>query len=200
MADKARNTTTVAAGLVALLAGAWTAAAGEDPSTVMLHIDDHAQVSRAVQTSFEAEVSRIYAAAGVRTISVNGTADLHAFRDGLTHLTVVIVGARGIQNSDAFFPPTVAGAAARGLGRAYVHYERVVAAANRHARDVGGVLGMVIAHEVGHLLLPDNGHSAHGIMRSDMELTSKLPQEFTMSESAMLRGNLRRSWARPERP
>jgi hypothetical protein len=49
---------------------------------------------------------------------------------------------------------------------------------------------MAIAHEVGHLLLPNNSHSFVGIMRADLELTSMLPQEFTPQQSATIRASL----------
>ena len=46
---------------------------------------------------------------------------------------------------------------------------------------------MVIAHEVGHLLLPNDSHSAAGIMRADLSLSSLLRQGFTPRQSATIR-------------
>ena len=104
----------------------------------------------------------------------------------------MICGAAGSEQKTAAdgVDSTVVGQAARGTGRAYIYYSRLAFAAHQHARDVGTVLGMAIAHEVGHLLLPNNSHSIIGIMRADLELTSMLPQEFTLRQSATIRANL----------
>jgi hypothetical protein len=47
------------------------------------------------------------------------------------------------------------------------------------------VLGRVLAHEVGHLLLPV-GHSKTGIMRATVDLTIT-PQRFTPEQIRLIR-------------
>ena len=47
---------------------------------------------------------------------------------------------------------------------AYVFFDRVREFADRGHIDVWVVLGCVIAHELGHLVLPLNAHAAEGIM------------------------------------
>jgi hypothetical protein len=122
----------------------------------------------------------------------DGTVDPRARLDDVTLLAVVICSAAGGEQKITAegLDPTVEGQAARGTGRAYIYFRRVAFAAHQRARDVGTVLGMAIAHEVGHLLLPNNSHSIVGIMRADLELTSMLPQEFTLRQSATIRANL----------
>jgi hypothetical protein len=193
MAKDARTLMTVAVMAVAFSAGARPSAAAEsDPRTVVLHVDDHAHLAPSELATAEAETTRIYAAAGVRATWENGTVDPHARLDDVTHLVVVICGAAGSEQKTAAegIDSTVVGQAARGTGRAYIYYSRVAFAAHQHSRDVGTVLGMAIAHEVGHLLLPNNSHSFVGIMRADLELTSMLPQEFTLRQSATIRASL----------
>jgi hypothetical protein len=64
----------------------------------------------------------------------------------------------------------VLGTAPRGedeSGRiAYVFVQPVEGLANLGGVDPALLLGAVIAHEVGHLLLPDRGHSEEGLMRA----------------------------------
>ena len=56
----------------------------------------------------------------------------------------------------------------------YVFYDRVEAFAVKHIADTHAdaaqILGHVIAHEIGHLLLNDQTHSATGIMRGPWNL------------------------------
>jgi len=49
---------------------------------------------------------------------------------------------------------------------AYVYYRRVRAEAERHAASISQVLACAIAHEIGHLLMPEAGHSPAGLMRA----------------------------------
>jgi hypothetical protein len=61
---------------------------------------------------------------------------------------------------------TSVGSAGAGPGRAYVSPGRVAKAIPRSANiPESFVLGCVIAHEIGHLLLPPGYHSRFGIMR-----------------------------------
>ena len=185
MAKATRTLMTVAVMAAAFSAGARPATAEGDPRTLVLHVDDHAHLAPAELAAAEVETTRIYATAGVRVTWEHGTVDPHARLDDVTHLAVMICGdaSDGLDSS-------VAGRAARGTGRAYIYYSRVAFAAQRHARHVGTVLGMAIAHEVGHLLLPKDSHSSAGIMRADLELKSRLPQEFTLRQSAAIRASL----------
>lgn len=185
MAKTTRTLMTVAVMAAAFCAGARPAMAEGSPRTLVLHVDDHAHLAAAELAAAEVETTRIFTAAGVRVTWEHGTVDPHARPADAMHLAVVICGdaSEGLDSS-------VAGRAARGTGRAYIYYARVAFAAHQHARHVGTVLGMAIAHEVGHLLLPKDSHSFVGIMRADLELKSRLPQEFTLRQSAAIRANL----------
>ncbi len=48
-----------------------------------------------------------------------------------------------------------------------VYVDRVESVARGAGIDTGLVLGLAIAHEVGHVLLNDNTHAAQGLMRAD---------------------------------
>ena len=63
-------------------------------------------------------------------------------------------------------PGDVLGLAARQVGRAYIFTRRIATLALRQGDDFRRVLGWVMAHEVGHLVLPVEGHAEEGIMRA----------------------------------
>ena len=49
---------------------------------------------------------------------------------------------------------------------AYIFSDRVAAFAKAHRLAESDVLATALAHEIGHLLLPPNAHTANGIMRA----------------------------------
>jgi hypothetical protein len=60
---------------------------------------------------------------------------------------------------------------------------------DRHA-PLGWLLGEVMAHEVGHLLLPINSHATTGIMRASMRAEFGLRPRFTAEQAALIRRRL----------
>lgn len=85
---------------------------------------------------------------------------------------------------------------------ANVYADRVRELAN--CKDcIGVILGRVIAHELGHLLLGKNGHSAAGIMHTpwrakDLEPTSEAAMSFLPEEANRIRAQLPRRFRRPK--
>ena len=96
----------------------------------------------------------------------------------------------------------VAAVAAQGGGLvAYVLVDRVMVAAKQGGVDPMGMLGLVIAHEIGHLLLPAQAHSLTGLMRprwSALELRDGAPSPhftFTDTQADLIRHRLRQGTA-----
>jgi hypothetical protein len=50
---------------------------------------------------------------------------------------------------------------------AFIFLDRVMELAQKDERTVSRVLGYVIAHEIGHLLLSRNAHAKNGLMKAD---------------------------------
>ena len=135
-------------------------------------------------------VRHIYGKAGVEIEWLNGNEPRqNPDTDALT-LTIILTSernARRMGHEDATgFALSSDG---EGTRRAYVFIERVErTAAEEHRQRLiakqtarGAILGGVIAHEAGHLMLPPNSHSPNGIMSARMNVRS-------VSET--LRGNL----------
>jgi PadR family transcriptional regulator PadR len=82
----------------------------------------------------------------------------------------------------------VLGIAIPAVGRVYVHYDRVVALARRYRTPSGWFLGLVIAHELAHVLLPGAGHAENGLMAATLS-PEALPM-FTAREAQSLRASV----------
>jgi len=54
-------------------------------------------------------------------------------------------------------------------GSLFVFYERVLAFALRHNHPVHTILAYVIAHEIGHILLPKPAHAPFGLMKGEWD-------------------------------
>ena len=69
---------------------------------------------------------------------------------------------------------------------ATVYYDQARAVARRAGVDCGELLGKALAHELGHLLLKEMGHSRTGLMRAvwtDAELTSNRREDWLFAPS-----------------
>jgi hypothetical protein len=85
------------------------------------------------------------------------------------------------------------GFAMPGTRVATVVYPRVLQIAGDSA-GVGVVLGHVISHELGHLLLRQTAHSASGLMQAEMDVTGAEQGRllFTPEQADAIRANLSR--------
>jgi hypothetical protein len=88
-------------------------------------------------------------------------------------------------------PPGELGFAASGGTLASVLAERVKYVAKSKSQDVGDLLGVIMAHEIGHLLLPPNSH-ATGIMapKVDLFLIEHGGLSFDHRQGSMIRAKI----------
>jgi hypothetical protein len=96
-------------------------------------------------------------------------------------------------------PPRILGMVVRGDGAEegiWALTSRIVRAAAQQHVDAGFVLGSVIAHEIGHLLLPRRQHSDGGLMvvawtHDDFVRASQGILQFAAADAVRLRASLR---------
>jgi len=189
MAKTARKlTTALAVSATLLTARAATAADGADRATIVLHVDDFSGLPPDDLNAAEAVARRIFARAGIRTIWVYGR-DQAPRADGALHLKVLVLSKKMAKRKIAndLVDSNVLGQASSGCGRAYIFSHRIAELAARNERVAGDLLGRIVAHEVGHLLLPDNGHSPIGIMTSSLDLSATALVAFTPEQTAAMR-------------
>jgi hypothetical protein len=199
--------TTPLALMFAMMASTSTAPAaigaeGSDPQpTIRIH--DYAKVPQPTITYTQRQVTKLYAAAGVSVRWVPPIAHTRERRVEATSLpedlSVLILNRR---MADHYTPSRdIAGFAAvadaDAHGRiAYVFYDRVEAAVRSCQCPAADVLGLVVAHEIGHLLLPRGSHSELGIMRrrwhySEFRRMDSRALRFTSVQAEQIRRRLR---------
>ena len=171
--------------------GAFAAGQAAEPELrITVRVDDKAGVQGAVLTYAEARAARVFAMIGVNVDWIDGN---QANRLKLVAPYTVLIMTEAPSKMKAAMDKVgtdVMGQGAPFAGRAYVYYNRVRQLGLIPPRDVGTTLGDVIAHELGHLMLPP-GHSNLGIMRPRINMLSRALETFTEAEAANVRGTVR---------
>jgi 2-hydroxychromene-2-carboxylate isomerase len=161
-------------------------AAQDGEPTIILHVVNHAGIAPEDLARAEDEATRIYAAAGVHTV---WAAENEAAAVPGLHLRVILLRRDMARHMirKARVANGVLGQAAGATGRAYIFTHRITEMGTQYGRDFVWVLGQVMAHEVGHLVLPIYAHSDRGIMRAGLILRSNTDRLFTTEQGAAIR-------------
>jgi len=174
--------------LVSAVAIAVAAEAGPTPTLrVVLHVIDYVSVPPDMLARAQEASARVYARADVAVEWTSGWAAL-APNDGALHLDVVFLAEDmpGYRASD----PTTFGRASAVARRAYIFLARVMDHSRATFSDPSRVLAVVLAHEVGHLLMPQVHHSKAGLMRADYAGALYDVPPLSRSEGAAIRSLL----------
>ena len=160
--------------------------AGNRP-TVFVHIENRGAVLPEIIAGARDQLAHIFDAAGVR---VESTAEAGHDRCA-GQLTVHVVLLAGTI-ADRFIKSEqvnrrVLAQANSEARRVYVFWDRVGPAVDHQAIGRGDALGVVIAHELGHVLLPARGHSRSGLMQANYDAFFSYGLKFDAKESAALR-------------
>jgi hypothetical protein len=197
----------VSAGLP--LTGPVAAATLEVP-IVTIAIDDYAAVPSDQLDRAQCLVTELYAAIGVETawletrVSNLGSASQLRPNVVTPSLRIIVLGSqmgnRGFLSLDAV-GATPGSRTERGR-IAYVFYDRLRTIATAAHQDDGDSLGVVIAHELGHLLLPYGSHSETGLMRGlwsarDFRRIDLRTLAFTSSQASDIRQRVSRAFSAP---
>jgi hypothetical protein len=172
-------------------------AADESRPWVVIHLANTAKISAGQLALAQQRASEIYDSAGV-SIDWRGAKALDD--DPLPgpkwmqvyvvlapdRLTGVICGANHLSED------TMGVAMVANHYLAYVFTDRIADLAARKSQLTSSLIGDVIAHEVGHLLLPESGHTRDGVMRPNLETRRHTAGRFTDAQAAALRERLAR--------
>ena len=187
----------------AVLAALWlhfapqAAATGPDiPMLVWLHND--AGVPPDILEKARQLASSVFQNAGVQVIWIDEAAFTRSMPDQPEQKRAF---ARSIMQVRIMFRPMRKAMAVRkdALGLAiaeacfaWIAFDKLGDSARQAHIDLGDALGYVIAHEIGHLLLPVNSHSATGLMRNELDptLIALNRVHFSAEQSARLRSTL----------
>jgi len=139
--------------------------------TLQIHIRDYADVPKWALSSAVAEATAIFKEAGVRLEwSVRRSSDLaDPPSESLVPANIITVQVLASpRDARISQDPTKLGAvpgADRGGRIAYLFSSRIEIVAKRNSVGFGVLLGIVLAHEMGHVLLKGRPHTPSAIMR-----------------------------------
>ena len=169
-----------------------------DPLTIVLWVRDTAQVPDDVLTHAQTEVTRIFRQTGVQTVwqvPSSSSANTDASRD--PRITIAILS---LDQTKRLLPALTGDALGLALNSspttratmAYVFYHRVKHLTGANGVHLAPMLGAAVAHEIGHLLLPDKAHSQTGLMRADwtkadVQLVQRGELFFTAEQGELIR-------------
>ena len=182
----------------------------DEELAVTIQIHDYWHVSNQSLIRAREVVTAMYERIGVRTewMGVVQQSERHpgsAPRDSISRMpiaqvTLIILtpkmAARGHVEEGAL---GFAAVPSEGMGRiAYAIYDRVRETAARAAMNQDDLLGFVMAHEIGHLLLPRGAHVESGLMRGhwnvrDFQKIDVLKLGFSPEQVSEIRSTLLRN-------
>jgi hypothetical protein len=147
----------VMAAMITVARVADAAEPGQLPA-IHLQMDNDAEVPAAILKESQGEVARIFADAG---LGVEWT------ETGPRFTVQIVTSALGYAGASS----PVMGVALHRAGGATVQifFKQVQEFARTRHVDVSALLAYVIAHEIGHLLMPRMPHSATGLMKADWD-------------------------------
>jgi hypothetical protein len=157
--------------------------------SVFLYLANEAGVSSDIVGDARQEVIRIYAQIGVTVTWAEPAAG--SLKNPLVIIISPITG--------QWVGPTSLGLAVRGANSsghlAYVFYDRVQRLAKKQQMSDASLLGVVIAHEIGHLLLPYGSHSSRGLMQGEWDnrqlfFARARLLRFTAQQAELIRAHL----------
>jgi hypothetical protein len=169
---------------------------------ITISVYDYAYVSPTLLAAAEEDARRIFRQAGIETVwaacfpKPEKLQPNNCYTVDANHLMMKIlpraISAQARNRNDVLGTALVD---EKGIGYyAYVFYDSVQRVAEE--RNLGhAMLGDVLAHEIGHLLLGSNSHSVSGIMSAhwygeELRRISEAAMLFTCSQSRMLRDRL----------
>jgi hypothetical protein len=189
-----RTTWIAAVTLLAGLTGSADARAETtDPLTLQVMIHDETGIPLAALHRTQAEASRIFKAAGI-TLTWVPPGEVPA-----NSLIVKIVETPIGQKSRNPNVLGVSPGSKEAPGRvAWLYYSRIHDLARFLHLEVSQLLGHVMAHEMGHLVLPYGAHAAAGLMKAGWDtqqayLAATGALTFEPSQAALIRKRLRRA-------
>src|SRR5689334_5289859 len=144
--------------VLATFVGVAAAAESDEAMAIELQLQNRSPADAHVVERLKAEVVRIFAAAG-RTVRWTDSEPRYA--------VILLPQALGFPRAGA----PVMGMAQRVKSQplARIFFRQVQDFAREHRLDLGTTLAYVIAHELGHLMLPGNVHSDRGLMRAEWD-------------------------------
>jgi hypothetical protein len=161
------------------------------PQVVAVQVDNHAGLGTAVSAAAHRVADAIYSDIGILLVWVENDEELAAVEKAESIQVLLLsesMARKKIQAED--IRAGVLAKTTRLGRRVYILVDRVHIAADTHSRDRASVLGLVLAHEIGHVLLPAASHSLTGIMQEAI-IRQPTASRFTDAQGQLIRERLK---------
>jgi len=177
------------------LTGRQTATAGQTPSQSIVHVRliDMARVPAESLNRARDDAARVFRLSGIALVWVNA----ETCQAGCLTVRIVTrpVSAKSRNQHILGVAPRTKEVRGRIL---WIFYPRIKAHSAELGMDASQLLGHVIAHEMGHLLLPSGTHSAAGLMRpiwdlAQVQAAGQGVLTFTPDQAGLIRKHLQAS-------
>lgn len=184
-----RKRTPMALTLTLVAAFSRSAEATEMKRPVVIQLRDYADLSPFTLFRAQLEAGRIFEMAGVRLIWTDFS--LASVPESAFRLRILILSDKILREfrSRETVPPDTLGVANPARACAFIFYPHLLAYLRRSEAELPMLLGRVLAHEIGHLLLLDNKHSKTGIMRARLD-NGNSGHQFTAAQALAMRSAL----------
>ena len=180
------------------LGPAQPAGAQDERLPMRIVVYDHAQVPPDVLAQAKTVVSRVFGEIGVDAAWMDVaefTREMpseNAARQAFVHSVVQVNVISPDMHKMLGRKNSVLGGAGLRTRRVWIAFARIQQAARLAQADVSDVLGSVIAHEIGHVLMPAREHALTGLMQHgvDQNLIAHNRLSFLAEEARLIRATL----------
>lgn len=170
------------------------AAHGKGTARIPVVVYNNADLPPAVLAESEQIADRIYGEIGIELIWTDAPAMPAGDRDfdGMPMAHPIYVMLKTDHEQPQGREADVLGRAFRGAYIAWIMCSRADRTARLRGLPLAPVIGHVMAHEIGHLLLPAGGHSKFGIMQAvlDLDLAARNDLWFDAGQANAIRARL----------
>jgi hypothetical protein len=185
--------------LIVLLWVGFAAAANGDKRLITVLVNNSAEIPAPLLSKAEMEVDRVFDEAGIEIAWVHCVRGSSSDGDPCRHVLsadefVLHIVMNGKTSSDSVFGEAFLGEDGSG-NYCDVFFDRIEEAHRKSGTNVARLLGTVVAHELGHLLLGLHAHSRTGIMAAVWAQESMREMDrgallFTAGQSRLMKERL----------
>lgn len=158
--------------------------------TVVIQVENDARIPATDLAQVERLVESSYLSIGVRMIWEHGEVPLDDPRGLRVHVRLLSRTRADRKITTERIRGDVLGQTNRPARIVYIFCRRIVEASVKYSKEYTRILGFVVAHELGHVLLPAGSHSDAAMMNGRTNLWAKPSYDFTPEEGAAIRSRL----------
>lgn len=155
--------------------------------TVVIQVENDARIPATDLAQVERLVESSYLSIGVRMIWEHGEVPLDDPRGLRVHVRLLSRTRADRKITTERIRGDVLGQTNRPARIVYIFCNRIVEASVKYSKEYTRILGFVVAHELGHVLLPAGSHSDAAMMNGRTNLWAKPSYDFTPEEGAAIR-------------